>query len=317
MIKLKFKSFSLYLILFVFVFSISLRARQLLNSQDKITSEKKRLLILASKESEEDLFPIENEIASIVANVATKLGRFEVIDRNNLESILQEQAIRLSGVINDSTVVNVGQIASANEALIIDIQNFSQRGVPPDVDDQEDDENDKDFWAQVASSIVQGIFSGGDEQDFEHNIETQLSVTLREVNIESGQSLDALDVDVIHTGGTRSHSRSEAIAKFKKKLIQELKAFYLLNSQVVSVDDKEVLLFLGSQLGVSKGTVFEIVEPERIKRIQDTDFVIPGRTAGYVSVSDIATETNRSVILRQWRSMVIMTSDLALGVQEI
>jgi len=56
----------------------------------------------------------------------TSLCRFEVIDGNNLRKMLEEHALQQTGVIADSMLVNIGQIAAAKEALMVNVLNFSQ-----------------------------------------------------------------------------------------------------------------------------------------------------------------------------------------------
>ncbi|UCE04823.1 MAG: hypothetical protein JSW07_14515 [bacterium] len=271
--------------------------------KSEITTKKMKLLILSSKSDTSKLRFVNNEVTSQIASIATKLGRFEVIDRNNLENILDEQVLQQTGVINDSMVVNFGQIAAAREALIVSVLNFSQKGVPPSTEENEENEDDKDFIGQIISSVVEGIFKSDSEEkeEYPNNIQTQLSVEVRKVNIETGKSLQSFEINVDHTGGTRGKSRAEAMGKLKKKAELELKKFYLLNSEVLEIKNGDVLLFLGTELGICKGTVFEIIEPERIKNFGKKQITVPGHSTGFVSVADISSESNRSKILRQWR----------------
>ncbi len=63
-----------------------------------VTDEKKRLLVLASnKNTPKDA--IERKVSKVVAEVASKLGRYEVIDRNNLETILDELARKIKKIM--------------------------------------------------------------------------------------------------------------------------------------------------------------------------------------------------------------------------
>ena len=90
---------------------------------NKITEEKERLLIL-SVDRGEGAQSIESTITSLVSSEAVNLTRFEVIDRNQLEKILSEQKLQMSGIVRDDEVVRYGEIASADEALIVSILSF-------------------------------------------------------------------------------------------------------------------------------------------------------------------------------------------------
>jgi len=274
--------------------------------QIEITTEKQRLLILPAT-TEKDPQSVENEVAGIVSDLATRLGRFEVIDRNNLKDILEEQALQLTGLISDSMVVEMGNIASAHEALIIDVLNFYQQGVPPK--EEEEDDEDEDIWGQIALTIVKGIVESAvrkkeDESDpYSHNIQTTLSVQIKKINVETGRSIDSFRVTTAHTGGNRGYSRARVMERFRRQALTKMKHFYSLTSEVISVRGREALLFLGSEIGVKRGTLFEIVRPDRVKTIRGNEIVIPGRRVGIVEVRDSSQDANRSIILRNWRSV--------------
>lgn len=96
-----------------------------------VTDEKKRLLVLASnKNTPKDA--IERKVSKVVAEVASKLGRYEVIDRNNLETILDELALHQAGFIEEKGIIELGGFASAKEAMKVEISHYSQKGVPPE-----------------------------------------------------------------------------------------------------------------------------------------------------------------------------------------
>ena len=289
---------------FTFISTLSIIAGQI--SKTGITDEQYRLLILPAN-MEEDESSVSKEVVSIVSDVCTNLPRFEVIDRNDLEAILGEQALQLSGIINDSLVVEIGNIASAKEALVVKILNFYQKGVPPkDEDDDDDDENIGLFGRIILKVIEEGVKSAfrTKEDKFDeyyYNIQTTLSVQVKKIDIETGKSSGSFTVTTGHTGGNIGRSRAVTMLNFQRQTLTKIKQFYTLTSEVISVKSKEVLLFLGSNLGVKKGTMFEIIKPDRIKIIRGKKIVIPGKRVGIVDVMDASKDANRSIILRNWR----------------
>ena len=100
-----------------------------------ITMEKKSLLILQSDLNNN--IEISDKILSIISSQATTLGRFEIIDRNLVSKILEEQKFQLSGVVNDENIIEIGNMASADEALILEIIDFNQNGVPKEEGEDE------------------------------------------------------------------------------------------------------------------------------------------------------------------------------------
>ena len=71
-----------------------------------ITDEKKRLLVLTADESKPD-DALDRKISKIVAEATSRLGRYEVIDRNQLESILNELALHQAGFIAGKDIIEI------------------------------------------------------------------------------------------------------------------------------------------------------------------------------------------------------------------
>ena len=80
-------------------------------------TQKKRLVILPSNKQEK----IHSQIVDIVATEASKLTRYEVYNRQDLEDILEEQSLQMSGLMTNEDPIKIGKIVGANEAIKITI----------------------------------------------------------------------------------------------------------------------------------------------------------------------------------------------------
>ncbi|MFQ5823559.1 MAG: hypothetical protein ACE5JB_05845 [bacterium] len=125
-------------------------------------------------------------------------------------------------------------------------------------------------------------------------MKSRFSVEVKHIDIETGQLIQSININA---------SGQDAQKKFKKNAIEELKKLYLMTSEIVAVDNQEVILYLGEEVGIDKGTIFVIEKPEQIRKYQSRTIKIPGRRVAFVSVEDVSSEGNRSVIFRQWRSV--------------
>ncbi|MCH8837642.1 MAG: hypothetical protein IIA60_07545 [Candidatus Marinimicrobia bacterium] len=271
-------------------------------------TEIKRLVILpAIDETDDTGFSINREVNRAVASVAARLGRFHIIDRNDLEAILQEQDLALLGLVDDSSAVEIGRIAAAQEALRITVLNFHQIGVPKDSDKDEDDDDDEE---SAGTAIATGIFGallkaaakeGKEELDpYRDNIQTQISIEVRNIDVETGQTLYSFQAGASHTGGARGKSREKAMRKLRNSISTELRKFYLLESRVMAVRGDELFLPLGSAIGLRRGMLFTIVEPDRQEQFGDMTIAIPGRPVAYARVQEVSETGNRSLVLRRW-----------------
>ena len=98
------------LLFFIFIPS-SLIAQ---NLNDNLTLEKKPIIILAAKETNNPQ-SIGNRLTAIVSQKATEMGRFDIIDRRLLKVILEEQKLQFSGIISDNQIIEIGEMAAAED----------------------------------------------------------------------------------------------------------------------------------------------------------------------------------------------------------
>ena len=294
------------LILSLLVLPILLMAQEV---QPEITTEKMRLLILPST-SDSNYQDIANRVTAIVASKATQLGRFEVIDRNNLESIMDEQALQLSGLINDEEVVEIGKIAAAPEALLVTVLNFGQKGVPPEDEEEEDKKDrkkarDSGLLGMIAKGVVDAAIDKKMEnvERYPDNIQTTLACEVRKIDLESGQSIDAFTLNVTHTGGNKTASLNKVLKQASWRVSQQLKELYILSSQIVDVRGRNVILLLGKNMGIKKGTMFSVNSPSTKRTVGNKSITIPGHQVGILEVTDISADANQGRILRNWETI--------------
>ena len=102
--------------------------------EPEVTIDRKKLVILTSEDENNE---VSDKISQIAGSAAADLKRFIVIDRNQLKRLLKEQKLQHSGVVDQDQAVELGKVAAANEALLIRVQNFGQRGIPKIEEDEE------------------------------------------------------------------------------------------------------------------------------------------------------------------------------------
>ena len=231
---------------------------------EDITLEKKWLMILPA--SQEKHGPVADKVTSIIADAATSVGRFEVIDRNLVDEILEEQAFQMSGIVSDEQVVEFGEMAAAEEALIINIVHFGQKGVPKpkkgDDDDKDDDDKDETLFSWVVKKTVTAAVDNTKsakekrQLELENNIHTIINANVRLVNVETGISEKSFKLGASHTGGNRDASLEKALSNLNLQVHSKLKELYMITSEVMEVDGKIISILSGENLGLEKGDFF-------------------------------------------------------------
>ena len=285
----------------VLLLSINAQAQEL----DKdITLEKKSLLILPSDINNHK--EIADRILSIISSQATSVGKFEIIDRNLVNEILEEQRFQLSGMVNDENIVEIGNMASADEALILNIIHFNQKGVPKEKEDVEDDEDDKNntlFSWLVKTVVTEAIdqVRKPDSLELENNIHTEFRGSVKIVNLESGKSEKSFDLNASHTGGNRAQSLSQVLNQITRQTRTKLKRLYMITSEIIEINGAYVSILSGKNLGLKKGTMFEVSSKNRTKKYKDKTISLPGKTRGLLRITEVGPDASQARIVRKWR----------------
>ena len=182
-------------------------------SKSKIATEKMRLLILPFKSDTLDFQPIENEVTSQIVKAAKDLKRFEVIDRYKIMGL---RLLQQNGVIVDSLVVKFGKNLAVNNALIVNVLHFYQKGVPPDLDDKK---------REAILGLAVELLSDDEEDKYSSNVRTELTVQVDKIDIESGMTTRFFNIYAFHTGGDKEKSLAKVMEQVKKKAMIRLKNF--------------------------------------------------------------------------------------------
>ena len=232
-----------------------------------ITMEKKSLIILQSDLN--SYKEITGRILSIISSQATSIGRFEIIDRNLVNEILEEQKFQLSGMINDGNIIEIGNMASADEDIILKIIDFNQKGVPKE-DDEEEEDNDKNstlfswFVKTVVEEAIEQI-KVSDSLELENNIHTEFRGSVKIINLESGKSSKSFDLNASHTGGNRAQSLSKVLTEVSRQTRVRLKRLYMITSEIIEVKGVYVSILSGENLGLKEGAMFEVSSKNKTK----------------------------------------------------
>ena len=267
--------------------------------------EKKSLIILQSDLNNH--IDIANQILSIISSQATSLGRFEIIDRNLVTEILAEQKFQLSGMINDENIIEIGNMASADEALILKIIQFNQKGVPKEKD-EENDENDEDEKSTLFSWLVKTVVTEAIDQikepdslELENNIHTEFKGSVKIVNLESGKSEKSFDLNANHTGGNRAQSLNKVLNQISRQARTRLKRLYMITSEIIEVQGAYVSILSGENLGLKEGAMFEVSSKNMTKTYKGRTISLPGKTRGLLRITEVGPDASQARIVRKWR----------------
>lgn len=268
----------------------------------KITLQKERIVVLPAEYRYNEYRNISDEILDIVSNSITALGRFEVIDRTDLNAVLTELGLAQSGIVDESQAVEVGKLLASDVGLLVKLSNFSQQGIPTKEDlEWEKKKREEEKKKGVLEKIVDNILERRKrekEEKYEYNIKTDLSVLIKKIDIERGKILDSFQIQVAHTGGSRIESRRKALNKFKLLLPNKLRRFYILKSLVIEKTGDRAIVLIGQNVGARRGIKFNVFREGKTVEIAGRKVSLPMKRLGIIKLTSISENTSIASILR-------------------
>ena len=249
----------LILILFTLLGLCKSQENSSLDIDDDITLVKKPMIILPTSTHPNE--SLEKKVISIISEQATTIGRFDVIDRNMVDKILEEQEFQLSGLVKKNDIAKIGEFAAAEIALLLEIIHFGQKGIPMVEDDSDKEEEDNTLFKWVVKTVVKETIEHIKVRDtlaLENNIQTELKAKVTIINIESGISESSFSLNASYTGGTRDYSLVKMLNQLAEDVRIKLKEIYMITSEVIDVKGSYINMFSGKNLGLKKGAMFEL-----------------------------------------------------------
>ena len=292
--------------IFFKIFSLFIICAESQELDNDITLEKKSLIILNSDLSKNKEI-ISDQVLSIISSQATSIGRFEIIDRNLVAEILEEQKFQLSGMIDDENIIEIGNMASADEALILKVIQFNQKGVPKEKEDDQKDGDDGEsstlFSWLVKTVVTEAIdqIKEPDSLELENNIHTEFRGSVKIVNLESGKSEKSFDLNANHTGGNRAQSLSKVLDQISRQTRIRLKRLYMITSEIIEIQGAYVSILSGENLGLKEGAMFEVSSKNRTKTYKGRTINLPGKTRGLLRITELGPDASQARVVRKWR----------------
>ena len=199
-----------------------------------------------------------------------KTGRFQLIERAQMRTVLREGILEQKGAVDDATAVILGRQLGARFVLVGSYNGSMAH----------------------AAEVQEHVFSKDTRTDF---YPAKLEVRLRLVRTEDGSIQEPILLNAASTHPQASQSFDLLMDDFSRALDHELALRYPLKGYVVRVlSEKELLSDLGRDQGVEEGDTFLLLEagPDAIHPV--TGKRVPGerKVLGELRVTDAGAESS-------------------------
>ena len=225
----------------------------LLTLSNKTLAQKKKIIAITAFESADSSIPqsyikaIENKVIAAF----NKTGRFILVDRTNMNRVMQEKELQKSEEFMDGKRVSQDKMQGA-EAIV--------------------------------TGIISGVtYSSSTMQDGSKSYNATINLSLRVIDVETGQVLandviyaeqsfgGALLSTVVKTNPTKEKAFYRALNGLTKSIDKFVNKRFPLTTGIVQITDakggkaRKVLLNLGESLGIRKGNYLKVMELKNIK----------------------------------------------------
>ncbi len=187
----------------------------------------------------------ETEMTSLL--IETK--RFDVIERSQIAAIMSEQKLSNSGIIDENDATEIGKISGVKFLVLGTVSNVRY------------------IVSRKASD------SGGVYEDVDAAIVLQLKIIEVEnasvvfsktYNMKKGSGIGSVFSSLVSGDGTPEGTLSSLLKKtFSKEVSNDMLNAFPIEGEILSIEDKKtVTIDIGSDQGVKKGMVFNIITKE-------------------------------------------------------
>ena len=274
-----------------------------INKSIELYKPEKPILIILPYESQHNEIPksIQRKLTDVVTSSIGSIKRFRVVDRNNIQQIVKEKKFQKSGLVNldESEISEIGSILASKEAIQIKGINFGQIGVASDISHTSSyQESEEIKLARIKYGVERSY--GIDTLSYYNNIRTNLLSEVRKINIDTGEILDSKTFEVVHEGGIRSESLGKALIKLQEEVKNWIKNKFRLESTVVEINGKDIVVLAGEDMGVTKGTIYNIQDFEKEKIINGQKISVAGNNIGLAKVYNVGKNSSNAKIVKSW-----------------
>ena len=257
----------------------------------------------------------QNALTDKIATKIIQSHRFNVIDRSHLDKVLAEQDLQLTGLIDESTAVEMGRLAGVHKLII-------------------------GRFTRSSTELHKAVYSSGQKiSDAYYSAVVQTSIKL--LDVQSGRYLEAAEAEGTGKSSDQRNALLNALDEVAAAVITSFEKYFAIQAYITSVNKARVTLDRGSMGGVKAGMnflVYDLPSGDRqtmptiesgnksigIVRIisAETNTALGRIMAGFnrISVGHILRETKAEVstmamVLDKTGSQVLINAGIDLGIK--
>ncbi|MDP7279227.1 MAG: CsgG/HfaB family protein, partial [Candidatus Poribacteria bacterium] len=193
--------------------------------------------------------------------------RFNVVDRANLKRTIEEQNLQLSGIIDDSTVVEVGKLAGVQKFIVGNFTGNTVEHYPPKYNDDGKVKEKAYYQATV-------------------------SVTIRMLEVESSRYGESAEASASGRGENSEAAFTHALDSLAESVVAEFEQHFAIQTFIKDLERSTVTIPRGRDSGVKVGMNFVVHDLKHQSNLSPDKVEINSNTGDIGRLKIVSTESN-------------------------
>ncbi len=213
----------------------------------------------------------QNALTDKIATKIIQSHRFNVIDRVHLDKVLAEQDLHLTGLIDESTVVQMGKVLGVHKLIV------------------------GRFTRNSTEHHAAEYYEGKKISDAYYSAMVQTTIKL--LDVESGRYLEAAEAEGTGRGSDRRNALLNALDEVADAIMDRFEKYFAIQAYVTAVDKAMVTIDRGSIVGVQKGMDFLVFHVPGVGGWIPPESSTSDQSIGVIRIVSVESQTSRGRIM--------------------
>jgi hypothetical protein len=183
----------------------------------------------------------QDALTDKISTLIIESQRFNVIDRRNIDKIMREQGLQMSGIIDENTAVEFGKIIGVQKMLI---GSFTKNATDYHKGKYKEFDEKKGKEVKVASFYYSA----------------NVSVSIQMIDVETGKYIEAAEANGKGKGTNENSAFSRALDDVATNVVAKFFKYFAIHGFIESMDKSKVIIDRGASEGIKRLMNFEILE---------------------------------------------------------
>ncbi|HEX9974013.1 MAG TPA: CsgG/HfaB family protein, partial [bacterium] len=183
----------------------------------------------------------QDALTDKISTLIIESQRFNVIDRRNIDKIMREQGLQMSGIIDENTAVEFGKIIGVQKMLI---GSFTKNATDYHKGKYKEFDEKKGKEVKVASFYYSA----------------NVSASIQMIDVETGKYIEAAEANGKGKGTNENSAFSRALDDVSKNVVEAFFKYFAIQGFIESIDKSKVIIDRGASQGIKRLMNFEILD---------------------------------------------------------